>query len=92
MSILLSNIWRILESVRVRCTNKNKKACLTVDCSGNILNGPRKFGTEADNSYSQTWYFNAINDEQLFNVYISEQMNNSEDNEDIQFKIIHLKS
>ena len=48
--------------------------------------------TEGNNRYSQTCYFNVINDEQLFNVYISEWINNSEDKDNIQFKIIHLKS
>ena len=31
--------------------------------SGNILNGPAKFGIEADNPDSKTCYFNVINDE-----------------------------
>ena len=73
-------------------TNKNKKVCLTLDCSGNVLNEPGKFRIEADSPDSQICYFNVINNEQLFNVYISKQINNSQDNDDIQFKIIHLKS
>ena len=76
----------------IKLANKNEKVCLILDCSGNILNGPGKFRAEADNPDSQTCYFNVNNDEQIFNVYICKQKNNSEDNNDIQFKIIHLKS
>ena len=55
----------------IELANKSEKVCLTLDCSGNILNGPRKFRTEAGNPDSQTCYFNVINNEQLFSVYIS---------------------
>ena len=34
--------------------NQNEKVRLTLDCSGNILNEPRKFKTEAENPDSQS--------------------------------------
>ena len=83
-------LWII--SLFIVLANKNEKVCLTLDCSGNVPNGHRKFRIEADNPDSQICYFNVINNEQLFNVYISKQINNSSDNDHIQFKIIHLKS
>ena len=73
----------------IELANKTK---ITWNCSGNILNGVRKFRTDAENLDYQTCYFKVINNKQLFNVYISKRINNSEDNDDIQFKIIHLKS
>ena len=53
------------------------------DCSGNNINGPEKFGTDADKPDFQTCYFNVLNDQQLYNEYISKQINNSEDKENI---------
>ena len=40
----------------------------------------------------QTCYFNAANDEQVYKEFVSQLINESESNDIIQFKIIHLKS
>ena len=71
---------------------KNSRVRLTLDCSLNNINGPGIFRTDADKPDFQVCYFDVLNEEQLYNEYISKQINNFEDNENIQFKIIHLKS
>ena len=40
----------------------------------------------------QTCYFNLGNDKQTYNMFVSKRINESESNDRIQFKIIHLKS
>ena len=53
----------------------------------------RKFRTEADKPDFQTCYFfNLANDEQAYNEFVSKQINESDSNDRIQFKIIHVKS
>ena len=69
-----SALW--ISCLFIELANKNEKVCLKLDCSENILNRPRKFRNEADNPDSQACYFNVINNEQLFNIYISEWINN----------------
>ena len=39
-----------------------------------------------------TFYYNAPDDEQVYNEFVSKRINESEANDKIQFKIIHLKS
>ena len=56
----------------IELANKNEKVC-----SGKTLNGLQKFRTEGNNPDPQTFCFNVINNEQLFNVYISKQINDS---------------
>ena len=64
-----SALW--ISCLFIKLPNKNEKLCLTLDCSGIILNGSAKFRIEADNPNSQACYFNVINDEKIFNVNIS---------------------
>ena len=40
----------------------------------------------------QICYFNLGNDKQTYNMFVSKRVNESESNDRIQFKIIHLKS
>ena len=47
---------------------------------------------EADKPDFQTCYFNLANDELAYNKFVSKPINESELNDRIQFKIIHLKS
>ena len=55
-----SALW--ISRLFIKFANKNQKVCLTLDCWENILNGPRKFITEAENPDSQNCYLNLIND------------------------------
>ena len=72
--------------------NKNEKVCLTVDCSNTNRDGPGIFRTEADNSDFQACYFNAANDEQVYNEFLSQRIKTSSDKNNFQFEIIELKS
>ena len=85
-----STLW--ISRLLIKLANKNETVCLTLDCSGININEPGKFRTDADKLDYQTCYFDTLNNEQLYNEHISEQINNSEDEENIQFKIIQLKS
>ena len=87
--ITQSALW--INRLFIELANKNERVCYTLDCSRNNINGPRKFRTDADKPDFQTCYFNVLNDEQLYNEYVSKRINNSEDKENIQFKIIYLK-
>ena len=85
-----STLW--ISRLLIKLTNKNETVRLTLNCSGINISEPGKFRTDADKLDYQTGYFNTLNNEQLYNEHISEQKNNSEDKENIQFKIIQLKS
>ena len=63
-----------------------------MDCSGIIKDGPGRFRAEAHKHDFQTCYFNLANNEQAYNEFVSKRPNESESNDRIQFKIIHLKS
>ena len=71
--------------------NTNDKICLTIDSSSVNKDGPGRFRTKADNPEFQVCYFNSKNDEQVYNAFISQIINNDE-NEDFHFKIIRQKS
>ena len=76
----------------IELANKNSRVRLTLDCSWNNINGPGIFRIDADKTDFQVCYFDVLNEEQLYNEYICKQINTFEDNENIQFKIIPLKS
>ena len=72
--------------------NTNDKICLTIDSSGVNKDGPGRFRTKADNPEFQVCYFNSKNDEQVYNAFISQIINNDENENDFHFKIIRQKS
>ena len=88
--ILLSALW--ISRLFIKLANRNDRVCLTLDCSGVKKEGPGRFTTEADKPDSQTCYFNVANDEQSYNEFVSQPINNGEEDDRIQFKIIHAKS
>ena len=67
--------------------NMNDKICLTIDSSGVNKDGPGRFRTKADNPEFQVCYFNSKNDEQVYNEFISQKINNDENENDFYFKI-----
>ena len=67
--------------------NTNDKICLTIDSSGVNKDGPGRFRTKADNPEFQVCYFNSKNDEQVYNEFISQKINNDENENDFHFKI-----
>ena len=72
--------------------NMNDKICLTIDSSGVNKDGPGRFRTKADNPEFQVCYFNSKNDEQVYNEFISQRINNDENENDFHFKIVRQKS
>lgn len=56
------------------------------------LDGPGRFRTGVKKAYFRTCYFNADNKEQFVSQRMTVTVNDSESNDRIQFKIIHLKS
>ena len=55
----------------IELANRNERICLTIDCSGVNINRPDRFRTKAHNTDEQICYFNAQNNDQLFNVFVS---------------------
>ena len=68
--------------------NRNDNICLTIDSSDR----PGRFRTKVDNPEFQVCYFNSKNDEQVYNAFISQTINNDENENDFHFKIIRQKS
>ena len=85
-----SALW--ISRLFIELANRNDRVCLTLDCSGINKDGPGRFRTDADKPNFQICYFNLANDEQAYNEFVSERINENESNDRIQFKIIHLKS
>ena len=83
-------LWR--NRLFVELANRNHKHYLTIDFSGINKDGPGRFRTEADNPEFQTCYFNLPNDEQIYNKFVSKRINSAEDNENLHFEIIKVKS
>ena len=73
-------------------TNRDDRVCLTLDCSSVNKDGPGRIRTDADKPDFQTCYYNAADDEQVYNEFVSKHINTDTANDKIQFKIIHLKS
>ena len=64
-------LW--INKLFIALANENEKTCLTVDCSRINTNGPGRFRTKANEK--QVYYFNAVNNDQIFNVFISNRIN-----------------
>ena len=72
--------------------NTNDKICLTIDSSSVNKDGPGRFRTKADNPEFQVCYFNSKNNKQVYNEFISQIINNDENENDFHFKIVRQKS
>ena len=60
--------------------------------SGVNKDRPGRFKTKADNTEFQVRYFNSKNDGQVYNEFISQRINNDENENDFHFKIVRQKS
>ena len=81
-----------IDRLFIELANRNDRVYLTLlDCSCINNDGPGRFRTEADKPDFQTCYFVA-DDEQVYNKFVSRQINENETTDKIQFKIIHHKS
>ena len=88
--ILQNAFW--LHRLFFDLANTNEKLCLTINSSGVNKDGPGRFRTKADNPEFQVCYFNSKNDEQVYNEFISQRINNDENENDFDFKIVRQKS
>ena len=81
-----------LLNLSISLRTRNHKHYLTIAFSGINKDGLGRFRTEADNPEFQTCYFNLPNDEQIYNKFVSKRINSAEDNENLHFEIIKVKS
>ena len=61
--------------------------CLTIDCSGVNKNGPGRYRTQADDPEKQVCLFNKPQDDELYNVFISNRIKTENFSSGIYFKI-----
>ena len=86
-----NSLW--LNRLFKNLTNLNEKICLALDCRSINPNSPGRFRTETDNPEELTCYFNVENNDQLFNVFLSRRIRNSEMLADaIHFQIERVES
>ena len=85
------SLWWI-NRLFIELANKDQKVCLTLDCSNTNRDGPSRFRTEADNPEKQVCYFNAPDDEQIYNEFIAKRLKSTEVLNDIYFEITGVKS
>ena len=88
--ILQNAFW--LNRLFFDLANTNDKICLTIDSSSVNKDGPGRFRTKADNPEFQVCYFNSKNNKQVYNEFISQIINNDENENDFHFKIVRQKS
>ena len=68
------------------------RSVLTIDSSGVNKDGPGRFRTKADNPEFQACYFNSKNDQQVYNEFISQRINDDKNESDFHFKIVRQRS
>ena len=71
--IPVNSLWVTKLFIRL-ANNDTEKACLTIDCSGFNSNGPGRFRTDASNPLTQTCFFNKVDQDSLFNIFISKRI------------------
>ena len=72
--------------------NHDGQGCLTTDCTTINKNGLSRYRTKADNSDEQVWYINEPNSNQVYNIFISKQINFGNLEKGIYFKIDQVQS
>ena len=85
-----SQLW--INRLFIELANKNRKVCLTLDCSNINRDGPSRFRSDADNPDKQVCYFNSPTDEQVYNEFIARRIKSKELQNEIQFEITDVKS
>ena len=85
-----SQLW--INRLFIELANKNRKVCLTLDCSNTNRDGPGRFRSDADNPDKQVCYFNSPTDEQVYNEFIARRIKSKELQNEIQFEITDVKS
>ena len=70
------------------CDERN---CLTIDCSGINITGPRRYRTRGDNSEKQVFYFNESRKDKVYNVFKSERTKSGNLEKGLYFKIDRVR-
>ena len=78
-------VW--LNRVFTDLANSHEKHCLTIDCSYLNENGPGRYRSQANNPEKQVCYFNKPNDDEFYNIFISERIKGDNYDKKIYFKI-----
>ena len=92
MSKYIPQAFLWISRLFIELANRNDKVCLTLDCSYTNKDGTGRFCTEAVNPDFQSCYFNSMNDEQVYNEFISERIKLEVSDDNFYFKISKLKS
>ena len=81
-----------LNRLFINLANQDEKTCLTTDCSGNNKNGPGRYRIQADNAEKQVCYFNEPQNDQVYNIFISERIKSGNFEKSTYFQIDCVKS
>ena len=81
-----------INRVFINLANQDERNCLTIDCSRTNKNGPGRYRTKADNPEQQVCYFNEPQNDQSYNVFISERIKSGNFEKGIYFRIDGVKS
>ena len=84
------SLW--INKLFIELVNNNEKTCLTIDCSGINKNVPGRFRTEDNSNEKQVCYFNMQNNDQMFNVFRTNRINQQKTEKGIYFQIDRVKS
>ena len=76
-----------LNRVFTDLANTDKRYCIITDCSGVNKNSPGRYRTPADDPEKQVCYFNKPNDNELYNIFISNRIKTENFSNGIFFKI-----
>ena len=74
MSKYIPQAFLWISRLFIELANRNDKVCLTLDCSNTNKDGTGRFCTEAGNPDFQSFYFNSMNAEQVYNEFINERI------------------
>ena len=83
--VLVRYVW--LYRVFTDLANSHEKHCLTIDCSYLNEKGPGRYRSQANNPEKQVFYFNKPNDDEFYNIFISERIKGENYNKKNYFKI-----
>ena len=72
--------------------NERETICLTIDCTGFNPNGPGRFSTCAEDPNSQTCFFDKVDEDHMFTVFVSKRIKREEEPKKILFEIEGLKT
>lgn len=81
-----------INRVFIDLANRDERNCLTIDCSGINKNSPGRTRAKADNLEKQVCYFNEPQNDQVYNVFLSERIKFGNFEKGIYFKIDRVKS